>query len=246
MILKVDFSKAYDQVDWEFLIDILHEMQFGLKWITWMKNCISTASLAVLVNGSPTDFFAIEKGLRQGDPLSPLLFNLYANELSCLLNQFLNGENFSGIRISQNFALNHLQFADDTILFCENNEQQLENLCNLLVSFLFASGLKVNYAKSMLIGCNIPDEEVRRLADQFGWSVGTLPINYLGAPLGGNPRKVNFWRPIVDKLRSRSRNWNSKFISLSGRLVILKSILCSIPIFPMVVFKAPKGVIMEI
>lgn len=88
-----------------------------------MKNFISTTSLAVLVTGSPTKFFAIEEGLRQRDPMSPLLFNICANSLSCLLNQFLDEDKFSGIRIGQNFAINHLQFADDTILFCDNNEQ---------------------------------------------------------------------------------------------------------------------------
>ncbi|XP_057419024.1 uncharacterized protein LOC130713256 [Lotus japonicus] len=246
LLLKVDFAKAYDQVDWDFVINILHEMHFGDKWITWMKNCISTASLAVLVNGSPTDFFAIEKGLRQGDPLSSLLFNLCANGLSCLLNQLLGNENFSGIRVSENLAINHLQFADDTLLFCKNSELQLENICNMLISFLFASGLKVNYGKSMLIGCNIPELEVERLAALHGWSTGVLPIQYLGVPLGGNPRRVDFWKPVIEKLRCRSRNWNSKFISLSGRLVIIKSISCSIPMFPMSVFKAPKRIMAEI
>lgn len=141
LLLKVDLVKAYDQVDWEFQINILQEMNFGVKWVSWMKNYISSTSLAILVNGSPTDFFSIEKGLRQGDPLSPLLFSLCVNGLSCLLNQLLGAENYCGVKISRNLVVNHLLFVDDTLLFCENSEGQLETICNVLLSFLYASGL---------------------------------------------------------------------------------------------------------
>lgn len=168
------------------------------------------------------------------------------NGLSVLLNQFVGGDNYCGVKISDNLTLNHLLFADDTLLFCENREDQLETLCNVLISFLFASGLKINYQKSELIGCNVPYGEVERLAALFGWKVGSLPIQYLGAPLGDNPRRISFWRPMIDKLRCKARSWNSKYISLSGRLVLAKSVLCSIPLFLMAIFKAPKGVVVEV
>lgn len=107
--------------------------------IGWMRNCISTTSLAILVNGSPTDFFNIEKGLRQGDPLSSFLFNICANGLSCMLNQLLEDTSFSGVKLGADLRLNNLQFADETLLFCENDEEQLDLLCNTLLAFLFAS-----------------------------------------------------------------------------------------------------------
>lgn len=71
LVLKLDFAKTYDNIDWTFLLDLLREMGFGIRWVQWMEGCVSTTSLAVLVNGSPTDFFKIEKGLCHGDPLSP-------------------------------------------------------------------------------------------------------------------------------------------------------------------------------
>ncbi|XP_057426328.1 uncharacterized protein LOC130719736 [Lotus japonicus] len=244
-LLKLDFAKAYDNIDWDFLLDLLKEMNFGDKWITWISNCITTASLAILVNDTPTEFFKIEKGLRQGDPLSPLLFNICANGLSCLLNQVLGEELFSGVRIGPELAINHLQFADDTLLFCENNQEQLDILCNIVVSFLFASGLKINLSKSLIIGCNVPKETTRRLVSTYGWSIGKLPILYLGAPLGGNPRRTSFWGGMLDKLRNKARSWNSKYISLSGRLTLMKYALCAIPLYLMGNFKAPIGVIGE-
>lgn len=84
-MLKLD----YDNIEWNFLFNMLREMGFGNRWVNWMQGCVSSATLAVLVNGSPTEFFEIEKGLRQGDPLSPLLFNIVANGFSCMLNLLL-------------------------------------------------------------------------------------------------------------------------------------------------------------
>ncbi|XP_057418742.1 uncharacterized protein LOC130712948 [Lotus japonicus] len=245
-LLKLDFAKAYDNVEWSFLLDILKEMNFGERWINWIRTCVSTATLSILVNGSSTSFFDMEKGLRQGDPLSPLLFNLCANGLSCMLNQLLGEVLFSGVRIGTGLALNHLQFADDTLLFCENDENQIDLLCNALLSFLFASGLKVNLHKTFLIGCNVEVSEVERIAGLYGWNIGQLPLLYLGAPLGGNPRRISFWEPMLDKLIRKRRTWNSKFISLSGRLTLMKAALCSVPLFLMAVFKAPIKVIGEV
>lgn len=73
-----------------------------------------------------------------------------------------------------------------------------------------------------------------------------MPLLYLGAPLGGNPRRKSFWYPMLDKLRAKSRSWNSRYTSLSGRLVLAKAALCSVPIYLMSIFKAPVGVVGEI
>lgn len=120
LVLKVDFAKAYDNVDWT-----LAELGCGARWITWIHSCIATATLAVLVNGSPTDFFQIEKGFRQGDALSPLLFNICVYPLSSLLNQLLLGSEPCGVKVGEDFFLNHLQFVEDMLIFCDNNMNQL-------------------------------------------------------------------------------------------------------------------------
>lgn len=153
---------------------------------------------------------------------------------------------FGGVRLGERLALNHLQFADDTLLFCENDGGQLELLCHTLFAFMFASGLKLNLGKSLLIGCNMDDLSVEEEARKYGWTVGKLPITYLGATLGGNPKRLCFWEPMLDKLRKKGRSYNSKYMSLSGRLVLLKAALNSIPIFWFAIFKAPAGVIREI
>ncbi|GJR98251.1 cysteine-rich receptor-like protein kinase [Tanacetum coccineum] len=82
LLFKVDFDKAFDSVNWNFLMSIMTQMGFGLKWRSWIFSCLSSASISVMINGSPSKEFKIEWGLRQGDPISPLLFLLVALKLS--------------------------------------------------------------------------------------------------------------------------------------------------------------------
>jgi len=101
LCLKVDFEKAYDSVSWVFLYDMLQRLGFHSKWIGWIRGCMESATISVLVNGSPTEEFKPSRGLRQGDPLAPFLFTVVAEGLAGLVRQTVKARLLSGLKIGR-------------------------------------------------------------------------------------------------------------------------------------------------
>ena len=155
----------------------MERMGFGSKWISWINWCISTASFSVLVNSS-TGFFRSSRGLRQGDPLSPYLFVIGMEALSCMLKRVVEGNFISGCRFSGreggDIVISHLLYADDTILFCEANSEQLMYLRWTLIWFEAFSGLKINLTKSVIIPLGRVDN-VEELAAKLGCGLSPSP-----------------------------------------------------------------------
>jgi hypothetical protein len=135
----LDLEKAYDHANWEFLLYLLERSGFGEKWSAWIAFCISTVCYFVLINGAPSRFFSSTRGLRQGDPLSPLLFLLVMEALSKMMSATVDRDLLEGFTVgSRNVAelvVSHLLFADDTLIFCEANGEHLRNLRCLFFFF---------------------------------------------------------------------------------------------------------------
>lgn len=126
-LLKIDFHKAFDSVSWKFLDWTLEKMNFPIKWRQWIRSCVMTASSSILINGSPAPPFKLQKGLRQGDPLSPFLFVLAVESLNLLIHKAINHGYWEGVETSKGgLCLSHLQYADDTLIFCPPNIQYLQ------------------------------------------------------------------------------------------------------------------------
>ncbi|GJT47912.1 zinc finger, CCHC-type containing protein [Tanacetum coccineum] len=199
-IFKVDFEKAYDSINWEFLLNIMKRMGFGIKWCKWVENCLKSSSMSVLVNGSPTEEFKLERGIRQGDPLSPFLFILAAEGLNAIVNEAVEKGIFRGVRVGRNrVVISHLQYADDTIFL--------------------VNGVKI------MLGVN--DSEIDEMARWIRCSRWELPFIYLGLPIDmRNEERVadkgrwvnNKWQWEWDWGRSLSGRVCKEFDNLLGVL----------------------------
>lgn len=155
VVLKLDFEKAFDTVYWVFLFQTLQHMKFGFKWIKWIHSIFTSIMISILVNGSPTSQFSPSRGLRHGDLLSPLFFNLVGQVLHHLLTKAKIQGKFKGLVIDDdNIKFFHLQFADDTLLFIEGEDNCIHSIKRILLIFQHLSGLKINFHKSDLVGPN--------------------------------------------------------------------------------------------
>jgi len=136
MALKLDMSKAYDRLEWDFLEAMLRKLGFSQRWINLVMQCVRTVSYSILINGRPHGSFVPSRGLRQGDPLSPYLFILCAEALSSLIKSAVSDGRISGIPISRRgIRIDNLFFADDSILFCGANLEEWRCIQELLKIF---------------------------------------------------------------------------------------------------------------
>ncbi|KAJ9555564.1 hypothetical protein OSB04_010178 [Centaurea solstitialis] len=244
LIFKVDFAKAFDTLNWNYLDNVLMQMGFGQKWREWMKGCTRTAKVSVLVNGSPTKEFSLGKGVRQGDPLAPFLFILAAEGLTVAMKEAQRSNLFKGIRIGNSIdELSIFQFADDAIFVGEWDKDNAMNLIRILKCFEVCSGLKINMGKSRLLGVSVSKEEVTSLARRLKCKEDSIPFRYLGLPVGGNMKLARNWQPLIDKCRSKLSGWKAKTLSIGGRLCLCKSVLGTLGTYFFSLYKAPKKVL---
>lgn len=244
VVFKIDFEKAFDRVQWGFVYEILEQMNFHHKWIKWIKGIFETTRISVLVNGAPTQEFSPNRGLRQGDPLSPLIFNLVGEVLSLLLNKAMSLGLFDGISLPGcKLKLSHLQFADDVLLFISGGDQSLLGIKRVLQCFQILSGMKINFNKSHLHGFRQNAAFISEWAELLGCQEGGSSFKYLGASIGSTTRRGSFWQPLIDRIRAKIKSLHSENISIAGKVIILKSIIDSLPVYWFGLYQLPKIVV---
>ncbi|GJZ59706.1 RNA-directed DNA polymerase, eukaryota, reverse transcriptase zinc-binding domain protein [Tanacetum coccineum] len=240
LIFKVDFEKAFDSIRWDFLDDVLKEFGFRCKWRNWIQSCLTSSKGSILVNGCPTNEFQFYKGLNTRRSLYPLPLYPRDESLHLSFQRIVNAGMFKGIVLDQSLCLSHMFYADDAIFLGEWSDGNISTLIHVLKCFFHASGLKINLNKSKIMGINVESAQVIQAAAKLGCLVLKCPFYYLGTRVGGSMTRVQAWQEIVEKVKSRLSKWKSKTLSIGGRLTLLKSVLGSIPVFHMSIFKVPS------
>ncbi|XP_016173257.1 uncharacterized protein LOC107615734 [Arachis ipaensis] len=199
--------------------------------------------MSMLINGSPSKPFKMERGLRQGDPLSLFLFVLVVDVLHRMIGEAVRNGHISPLLVGRDsVALSHLQFADDTILFCPPEEETIKNYKRLLRCFELMSGLSINFDKSSLIPINCEEQWVERMCNLLDCKGDALLVKYLGISLGANLMLVKTWKPIIEKVEEKLSLWKAKVLNKAGKLVLIKSVLNSLPVYYLSLFKMPKAI----
>jgi len=231
-------------VDWNFLDFVMERKGFDARWRKWILGCLSSVSFSIIINEKDRRHFSSSRGVRQGDPLSPFLFILVADAMSRRIQRGLEEESLCPLSVgSSRLTLSHLQFADDTLIFGEFEDQNWINILEIIKHFCEASGLKINIEKSSLVGINCEPAECERLAGSLGCQKVEWPISYLGMPLGDNLRSKSFWDPVLSKVAKRLAGWKRGFLSKDEKLTLIQSVLSALPTYYMSVFKMPIGVV---
>ncbi|XP_077251854.1 uncharacterized protein LOC143891091 [Tasmannia lanceolata] len=202
------WKKAYDRVEWHYLDDVMGQMGFGGKWRGWMAKCISSPWFSILINGVPFGYFKSSRGLRQGDPLSPFLFVMVAETLNGLIAKGSVAKLIQGFFVGQSeVEVTHLQFADDTSLFCSPEVESVLYLKAIIRWYELISGQRVNFHKSKLYGVNMDHELSLGLAGIMGCKLDHLPSSYLGLPLGFGRPNIASSVSIVKRVERRLDTW---------------------------------------
>ena len=238
IILLLDFEKAFDTIRWSFIIDSLKWFNFGPEFIQWIKVIYTDIESTVLNYGHTTGFFKLQRGIRQGCPISPYLF-IIAAEL--LANGIRNDKSVQGIKVGQS-EIKISQLADDTTVFL-SDFVSVENVLKLIKQFHVVSGLRLNVDKT--IAKCIGTLENYRCKDKFNLIWTDDPLHTLGITIS-NDAKVILNTNFLPRLKVFGNTldiWNTRGLSLKGRVTILKSLAVPQLLYPMSVLPVPNIVV---
>lgn len=189
-----------------------------------------------------TDSFLQQKGLRQGDPLSPYLFVLAMEGLRGILCHNTSGSGFRHHWKCRKTNTTHICFADDFLLFSHGDSTSVATLQQSLAAFANCSGLEINPAKSALYMAGFTKEESTAIQSQLGMDRKALPVKYLGVPLITTRLAHSDCLPLLDKITTKIKLWTSSSLSYGGRLQLIKSVLFTYQVYWSSIFILPASI----
>ncbi|CAN1177768.1 LINE-1 retrotransposable element ORF2 protein [Linum perenne] len=244
MALKLDMEKAYDRIEWAFLFKALSQLGFHPHFIHLIHECVTTTSYTVSINGFRHGSIKPTRGLRQGDPLSSLLFAICTEGFAGLINHALHQGTLKGVKIGRSTpVISHLFFADDSFLFLEVNEPTIRCVQDIFRSYQVMSGQKINLSKSAaFFSNNLPRPLASHYASMLG--VGSIGVQdkYLGLPSLVPRSKRDMFRFVEDKLLEKLAGWKQSCLSPAGKETLIKTVASALPIYVMSCFRLPTSI----
>jgi hypothetical protein len=237
-------AKAYDRIEWCFLEETLTTMGFPIRLIKTIMGCVTTVSFSILVNGNPSPSFRPQRGIRQGDPLSPYLFILYADVLSSLITKLQDNNQIKGISIATNAPnITHLFFVDDSILFCRARPDEATHLMEALNEYQRVSGQQINLNKSeMVFSPHLHQSIKHNFQNIMPIEITSSISKYLGMPTSMGRTKVQDFKFIIDRVWSKLEGWKERNLSFAGRSILISAVIQAIPTYMMSCFLIPKEI----
>ena len=225
LILLLDFEKAFDTLEWPFIEKTLQHYGFGLSIQKWIRTLYCDIESCIINNGWMSDCFKIERGVRQGCPLSPYLFVL---SVEVLANAIRRDPSIKGISISQN-EIKLSQYADDTTLILDGSQDTLEASLDVIEKFSKISGLRLNNKKTEALWIGSKARSSERLCPEKDFKWQEFKIKTLGVWLSIEPEltmMLNF-EEKNEKAQNVLKNWQYRRLTLLGKITILKSLVAS-------------------
>ena len=240
IVLSLDLNKAFDRVDHSYLYRVLEKMGFGHRLVGWIKRMYDRALSCVKINGIVTDTFRLERSVRQGCPLSALLYSLAAEPLAALVK---HNHNIRGVELPGGHVSLIYQYADDTTLTVRDRESVVE-VFSSLEQYCRVSGAKINIDKSkiMYVGAD------RRERVEIGLVEEKEYLRILGINLGIEDRKGRDIQleGIVNRIRKTLGGWKHRRLKIRGKVIVVNTLIISKLVYVMNVVDIPERVLKEV
>ncbi|XP_060182106.1 uncharacterized protein LOC132611743 [Lycium barbarum] len=247
-VIKLDMAKAYDRVSWLFLTKVLRKMGFGEMLINMVYRIISNNWYSILINGQAQGFFKSSRGVKQGDPLSPTLFIITSECMTRALNHLHYKEGYVGYGMPKwSPYINHLAYADDTIIFTSAQPQTLKLVMETLAKYEKVSGQKINKEKSVVyLHQSVSQTVANSVVEETNIPRKDFPFTYLGVPIYYERRRIAHFKEITNKIQNRLSLWTGKLLSMGGRTTLINHVLQSMPVHLLSACDPPSGVLAQI
>ncbi|XP_042489025.1 uncharacterized protein LOC122069149 [Macadamia integrifolia] len=224
--LKIDIQKAYDTISWKFISHVMQKFGFSDTWITRINQLLHSAKISVLLKGGSVGYFGVERGLRQGDPISPLLFIIVEEVLCRGLSDLVSKKRSKALNRPRGVVtLVHSLFTDDIFSFSNASSRYVKNLQSFLSRYEDLSGQKINIDKSKLFLGPLNVRRKLAIIDILKIPVCNFPTRYLGVAIFKGRIKKEALIPILDKVKSQLAGWKGNLLSMAGRVELVRSVI---------------------